>query len=349
MRSNRLRLARWGVLAAVLAGWAGGPTAAGAATYPTQCQTQPGSLDGATGYTYNGASWQQGSVIAGFTVQAPSCVAGSYVITLQVQSAQQSIQSFSGVSTFGCSYQVVDPRGSANCPNGTQTSPQVQVQQTSSAVTVTFSGDGATQAFVVEGQLAITTPPPTSFPGYSVVSGQGSGELFCPSGVALGHAGTPGHAGNKPVARGGGAGGPGCGSNGGNGGCLPVTLTQMQTGTRPCDGTGSNGGNGGNGGNASPRATGGNGGPGGNGGYTTNAPGRAGGNGQNAGPGQTGANGAAGQSGVPTTDPTAPPPQSCVNGSVSTAVGTQQWSRGPATGYLDICEDSGGSGGNGWY
>jgi serine/threonine protein kinase len=168
-----------------------------------------------------------------------------------------------------------------------------------------------------------TTVAPTSFAGFAVVAGAGSGALFCPDGVGLGQNGqtpppAPPPKNKAPDGAGGQGGAAGCGSNGGSGGkggksapdaaggtggnggaggCPPATLAQMQSGSRPCDGTGSDGGAGGNGGNAAPGASGGNGGAGGAGGQTTNARGGNGGNGGNAKPDQPGADGGPGESG----------------------------------------------------
>jgi len=168
-----------------------------------------------------------------------------------------------------------------------------------------------------------TTALPTSFAGYAVVAGSGAGALFCPDGIALGQTGqaplaAPAHKNKDEDGSGGQGGAGGCGSNGGSGGkggksspdvaggtggnggaggCPPVTLAQMQQGTRPCDGTGSDGGNGGDGGNAAPGASGGNGGAGGAGGNTTKAKGGDGGKGGDAKPGQPGADGGPGQPG----------------------------------------------------
>jgi serine/threonine-protein kinase len=168
-----------------------------------------------------------------------------------------------------------------------------------------------------------TTALPTSFAGYAVVAGSGTGELFCPDGVALGQTGQaspagPAHEKKAPDGSGGQGGAGGCGSNGGSGGkggksspdaaggtggnggaggCPAATLAQMQQGVRPCDGTGSDGGNGGDGGNAAPGASGGNGGAGGAGGNTTKAKGGNGGKGGDAKPGQPGSDGGPGQPG----------------------------------------------------
>jgi len=167
-----------------------------------------------------------------------------------------------------------------------------------------------------------TTTLPTSFAGYAIVAGSGTGALYCPSGAALGAAGQTGPSGNgTPTSTpgGGGQGGAaGCGSNGGsgghggngapggpggtagnggNGGCPPANLTQMRAHDDPCNGTGSDGGNGGNGGNGAPGETGGSGGVGGNGGNTERARGGNGGNGGDATHMSAGTPGGAGQQG----------------------------------------------------
>jgi serine/threonine protein kinase len=206
-------------------------------------------------------------------------------------------------------------RGSGSAQPTTQTSATTHHTTTSRPPTTSTSATTTT--------TPTTTALPTSFAGYAVVAGSGTGELFCPDGVALGQTGQtspagPAHEKKAPDGSGGQGGAGGCGSNGGSGGkggksspdaaggtggnggaggCPPATLAQMQQGVRPCDGTGSDGGNGGDGGNAAPGASGGNGGAGGAGGNTTKAKGGNGGKGGDAKPGQPGNDGGPGEPG----------------------------------------------------
>jgi subtilisin family serine protease len=166
---------------------------------------------------------------------------------------------------------------------------------------------------VQAGAPALSASP---FPGYQLVSS--SPDLWCPTGINLGHPGSAGAGTGQSTGASGAAGIPGCGSNGGNGGagghgdaqggvggsggaggaggCPASTDAQMAAGQFPCNGTGANGGNGGAGGNSQNGVPGG---PGGAGGAGGNAQGAVGGNGGSGGNGtaQGSVNGGAGGAG----------------------------------------------------
>jgi predicted Ser/Thr protein kinase len=210
------------------------------------------------------------------------------------------------------------PSGSHAAPGHTPTPAKPPATSRPDATTTTPAKPPATSR--PDATTTTTSPPPstslpTSFAGYAIVAGSGTGLLYCPTGVALGNSGPAGQPGNGPAGTpgpGGQGGTAGCGSNGGpgghggngapgaaggaasnggDGGCPPATLTQMRAGDYPCDGTGSDGGSGGNGGNAAPGENGGAGGVGGRGGDAEHAKGGNGGNGGNAtasGPGGAG-------------------------------------------------------------
>jgi hypothetical protein len=150
--------------------------------------------------------------------------------------------------------------------------------------------------FTAQSFTPVATPS-----GFAVVKGTGggSGTLYCPIHITLGHGGRAGKPGTGYFGGTGGSGGaPGCGTdggkggtggngatasgpggtggNGGNGACPPeewaggtwLTANGAQTApydTPPCTGTGGNGGMGGNGGNGVGSTPGGNGGNGGDG------------------------------------------------------------------------------------